>query len=397
MADRTIETGQIAVILVAAGRGNRAGRGLPKQYRMLAGVPMIRRTLEALRRALPAASILPVIHPEDGRLFKEATDGLDGLMSPVFGGDTRQQSVNNALVALKEPGPSVVFIHDAARPFVSAGLINRLLAALEGGATGVVPALPVVDTLLRARPQGRETVDRTDLFAVQTPQAFDYTHIAAAHAAMTENDFTDDASLFEACGGRIEQVMGDERNFKVTGPEDFMKAEQWIMGQFSDVRTGTGYDVHRFEDGDSLWLCGVNIPHRQALKGHSDADVALHALTDAVLAAVADGDIGTHFPPSDDRWRGAPSHSFLSFACERVRQKGGVIGNLAVIIICESPKIGPHAAKMRARIAEICELEVSRVSVQATTTERLGFTGRGEGIAAQATATVRLPVQDGKA
>lgn len=379
------------IILVAAGRGSRAGEGLPKQYRPVAGKPLIRHTLEALQNSLAGAAILSVIHPDDEAHFRAAVEGLDSLLSPVPGGASRQESVFNGLKALKDSNCDRVYIHDAARPFVSSAMTGRIEEAFANGAAAVVPALSVVDTLVRQSGNKREPVDRSNMFAVQTPQVFLYDSILSAHQAAEGREYTDDASVYEAHGGTVSQVAGDENNFKVTRPEDFAKAEAMLKKPLSDIRVGSGYDVHKFEAGNSVWLCGVEIPHTMSLKGHSDADVALHALTDAVLAAISDGDIGAHFPPSDDKWRGAPSHKFLSFAAERVKERGGRLNHLGVTIICEAPKIHPHAEMMRSRIAEITGLDVDRVSVQATTTEKLGFTGRGEGIAAQATATVALP------
>lgn len=389
--EATTNLGKITVILVAAGRGSRAGEGLPKQYRTLLGKPLIRRTVDALVAAMPGVAILPVIHPDDRALFSEATAGVGALSEPVAGGATRQESVYNALQALKEAAPDFVFVHDAARPFVSKDLIQRIEAGLDDGAAGVVPAIPIVDTLVRQREGRREPVDRTNLFAVQTPQAFTFKSLLEAHEKAVGAALTDDASVLEANDGVVTQVTGSDRNFKITRPEDFRKAEQMIESSLNETRMGSGYDVHRFEDGSSVWLCGIEIPFSKALKGHSDADVALHALTDAILAALADGDIGAHFPPSDDEWRGAPSDRFLGFACERVRARGGRINHLGVTIICEAPKIRPHVDAMRSRIAEIAGIDTGRVSVQATTTEKLGFTGREEGIAAQATATLALP------
>ncbi len=393
MVDVAKNAGQTVVVLVAAGRGSRAGEGMPKQYRPVAGVPIIRRTVDALVRALPGAPILPVIHPDDTDLCDDALSGVSEILAPVFGGATRQDSVFNALKALEGKSPAFVQIHDAARPFVGKDMMARIYGALEAGAEGVVPAIPVVDTLVRARDGERLPVDRTHLYAVQTPQTFRFDSIFNAHRNADGNSYTDDASIFEAAGGMTTQVRGDEGNFKLTQPEDFMKAEAMIQTSLTDVRVGSGYDVHRFDAGTSLWLCGIEVPHTHSLKGHSDADVALHALTDAVLAGIADGDIGSHFPPTDEKWRGAPSHMFLSHACNLVRERGGKINHLGVTIICEAPKIRPHVGAMRARIADIALLNVDRVSVQATTTEKLGFTGRGEGIAAQATATIALPDQ----
>lgn len=386
-------SGKTAIILVAAGRGRRAGTGTPKQYRNIMGVPVLGRTLSALNAALPDTVIVPVIHPDDEDMFEACSAGYSNIASPVFGGATRQQSVCNALnalAALNEP-PEWVLIHDAARPFLAVEVTDALMLSLERG-TVALPALPLVDTIVRKPVDGASApVDRTDLFAVQTPQAFPFKEILVAHRQAEGQTYTDDASLFEAMGGKVAYVQGGESNFKITTPADFKKAERLVQAQLNDIRTGSGFDVHRFEAGDHVWLGGVKIPFNQSLKGHSDADVALHALTDALLAAIADGDIGTHFPPSDPEWRGAASDHFLAFASDRVRALGGAINHLTVTLICEKPKIGPHAAAMRARIAEIAQIEVSRVSVQATTTEMLGFTGRGEGIAAQATATVALP------
>lgn len=391
MADVAEIAGQTVIILVAAGRGSRAGDGMPKQYRRVTGVPIIRRTVDALINALPGARILPIIHPDDTDLCADSLDSASNIMAPVFGGATRQESVFNALQSLAVNAPDFVQIHDAARPFVGKDMMARICGALEAGATGVVPAVPVVDTLVKTKDGNRQPVDRKHLYAVQTPQAFRFDSIFRAHRNANGNGYTDDASIFEAAGGITTQVQGDERNFKITQPEDFMKAEAMTQTNLTDVRVGSGYDVHRFDAGDSVWLCGIEVPHTHSLKGHSDADVALHALTDAVLAAIADGDIGSHFPPTDEKWRGAPSHMFLSHACNLVRERGGNINHLGVTIICEAPKIRPHVDTMRARIADIARLNVDRVSIQATTTEKLGFTGRGEGIAAQATATIALP------
>ncbi len=400
MAEAPPEKGQIAVILVAAGRGSRAGDGIPKQYRLLFGKTVIRRTVEAFLNAFSGheagVRIVPVIHPDDAGVYEQSVAGLEGLDAPVFGGATRQDSVRNGLEALGNNPPLIVHIHDAARPFISPHMIKELTMAIDDKCKGVTPALNIVDTLVRKSAEGHtEAVDRDSLFAVQTPQVFVFNEILQAHRTAAHNRYTDDASLFEASGGKIKFINGDPDNFKITTANDFMKANRMLAGNLTDVRVGAGYDVHRFEPGDHVWLGGVKIPHNQSLKGHSDADVALHALTDAVLAAIADGDIGTHFSPSDETWRGAASNAFLSHACERVNAKGGLIAHLAVIIICEAPKIGPHSTAMRETIAQIAGIDISRVSVQATTTEKLGFTGRGEGIAAQATATVRLPEAEG--
>lgn len=391
MADTPEKKPHQAIVLVAGGRGSRAGDGLPKQYRPVGGISVIRRTIAALQRALPGAAIQPVIHSGDTELFASCVVGLKDIMTPVDGGATRQASVFNGLVALSDTNPDQVYIHDAARPFVTASMVEALSTALDGGAGAVVPVVPIVDTLVREQTEGRETVDRTGLVAVQTPQAFNYPAILDAHTKLAGEELTDDASVYEAVGGTIVHVVGSDKNFKITRPEDFEKAEEMVRANLSDIRMGSGYDVHRFEDGDGVWLCGVEVPFAKSLKGHSDADVGLHALTDAILAAISDGDIGAHFPPTDEQWRGAPSDVFLSFAAARVRDLGGDFNQLGVLLICEAPKIRPHVEAMRARIADIVGVDVARVSVQATTTEKLGFTGRGEGIAAQATATVALP------
>lgn len=396
MADLAQYKGKTAVIVVAAGRGSRAGAGAPKQFRNLMGKSVIIRTLEAVRAAFDeseqGALIVPVIHTDDQDTFRDSVGELSDIADPVIGGATRQESVRNALESLTGFHPDIVLIHDAARPFVSRGLIVDLLSAYMKTSAGVVPALAVVDTLVRQSGDSKlETVSRDDLYAVQTPQVFKYDEILAAHQAAERDGYTDDASVFVANGGEIVFSKGQEQNFKITTAEDFLKAEHMILKNYTDVRVGSGYDVHRFEPGNSVRLGGVDIPFDKKLKGHSDADVALHALTDAILAAIADGDIGTHFPPSDEKWRGAASDKFLSFASTRVRDHGGMLSHLAVTIICEAPKIGSHAMLMRERIAAMAGIDVSRVSIQATTTERLGFTGRGEGIAAQATATVKLP------
>ena len=379
------------VIIVAAGRGMRAGAGLPKQYRMIAGKSLLRWTIEAIYRCDSNAAIQVVIHEDDTELFEAATDGLE-LLVPVFGGASRQASVLNGLKAVEPLDPDFVLIHDAARPFVSAAVYNGVLAKLESGAEAVVPALAIVDTLKRVTDgKIKQAVDRNGLYAIQTPQGFAFQPLKTAHEKAKGLDYTDDGSVMEAAGYSVRTSAGDADNFKVTHTTDFAKAEATIMNKATDVRVGTGYDVHRFEDGDHIWLCGLKVPFAKGLKGHSDADVALHALTDALFASVAAGDIGTHFPPSEEQWRGAPSDIFLKKAASIIRGKGGIIAHVAVCIVCERPKIGPHKDAMRARIADMLAISIERVSVQATTTEKLGFTGREEGIAAEATATIRLP------
>ncbi|MDD3447059.1 MAG: bifunctional 2-C-methyl-D-erythritol 4-phosphate cytidylyltransferase/2-C-methyl-D-erythritol 2,4-cyclodiphosphate synthase [Zavarzinia sp.] len=382
----------VAAVVAAAGSGKRMGNGLPKQYRDLAGLPLLRRTVAALRRHPAMGPIVVVVDPAQQGLAEQALAGLD--VGPlVSGGAERQASVRaglEALAALPHP-PAAVLIHDAARPFVDNALIDRVLAALDTD-VGAIPALAVVDTLKRgASGKAGETVPRDGLFRAQTPQGFRFEAILAAHRRLADAAMTDDAALIEADGRTVALVEGLEENFKVTTADDMARAERLLRGAQPDVRTGFGYDVHRLGPGDGVWLGGVLIPHDKALIGHSDADVALHALTDALLGAIAAGDIGQHFPPSDPQWRGAPSHIFLAHAAKLVAARGGVIAHVDVTIICEKPKVGPHRAAISARIADILGIAAERVSVKATTTEGLGFAGRGEGIAVQAIATVRLP------
>jgi 2-C-methyl-D-erythritol 4-phosphate cytidylyltransferase/2-C-methyl-D-erythritol 2,4-cyclodiphosphate synthase len=383
-------------IIVGAGRGHRFGGPLPKQYRELAGVAVLRHALLAFTSHPEVTQVVAVIHPDDRALFDAAADGLkiDGVTA---GGAERQDSVRNGMefAAAIAPGgaPELVLIHDAARPFISQRLISDVIAALAD-APGAVPALAVADTLKRgSEGKVRETVDRSGLFRVQTPQGFRFAELAAAHDAAKGQVLTDDAAVAEAAGLTVALVPGDDDNFKITTEDDLMRAENMVSG--GETRTGFGFDVHRFEPGDAVRLCGIDIPFDQKLKGHSDADVGLHALTDAILGAIGAGDIGQHFPPTDPQWRGAESDIFLAHAGKLVRERGASIVNADVTIICEAPKVGPHRAAMAARIAEILGLDVGRVNVKATTTERLGFTGRGEGIAAQAVANVRYSPKSG--
>jgi len=382
---------KIAVVLVAGGRGSRAGQGLPKQYRKIAGIPLIRRTFTALREALPNVPIQPVIHPDDIALLEDALKGL-AYLRPVFGGATRQASVLAGLEALASEPPKYVLVHDAARPFVQPHVIDGVIDGLDAGHAAVIPGLPIVDTLNRVvEERVQERVDRSALYGMQTPQGFSYSSLLTAHRTHAGDDLTDDGAVMEKAGHSLMVSSGDEANFKVTLESDFLKAERQLLMQLNDIRSGTGFDVHRFEPGSNITLCGYTFPSDRALRGHSDADVGLHALTDALLAAIAEGDIGTHFPPSEEKWKGAASDVFLKHAASLLRDKGGVISNVTVCLICEKPKISPHKDMMRQAIADILNIDVSRVSVQATTTEKLGFTGREEGIAAQASATVRLP------
>lgn len=382
---------RVAAVIVAGGRGVRAGGGLPKQYRRLAGQPVLRHTVAAFAGHGRVDSVQVVIHPDDRALYEQAVAGLD-VRTPVFGGDTRQASVLAGLEALADAAPTVVLIHDAARAFVSAAVIDGVIDAVLATGDGAIPALPVTDTLKRGGDVVEATVDRAGLNRAQTPQGFPYSTILAAHQRAREEALTDDAAVAEAAGLAVRLVAGEEDNVKLTTAEDFARAEARLSGALGDVRTGTGFDVHRFEPGDHVWLCGVRVPHSEGLKGHSDADVGLHAITDAILGALGAGDIGEHFPPTDARWKDAASDRFLAHAGELVAERGGTVAHVDVTLICERPRLGPHKPAMVARVADILGLDASRVSVKATTTEKLGFTGRGEGIAAQAVATVRLPL-----
>ena len=390
----------LAIIIVAAGRGQRAGEGLPKQYRPVAGRMVLTRTIDALHAAAPSAKLLCVIHPDDRNLYEEAVEAASAsaqaeLLSYVHGGATRQHSCRVGLEALQALSPDVVLIHDAARPFTDADLIARAIdAARQHGAA--VPGIVVTDTIKQVDPTGRivATPQRDALRAVQTPQSFQYELILKAHrkaASSAQHEMTDDAAVAEYAGHSVHVFAGDARNIKLTTPEDFDKAEARLMAQLTDIRTGQGFDVHAFTEGDHVILGGVNIPHSKKLLGHSDADVLMHAVTDSIYGALADGDIGSHFPPSDPQWKGAASDIFLRHAADCVRKRGGVIAHIDGTVICEAPKVGPHRDAIREKLAEIIGIDVSRVAVKATTSEELGFTGRREGIAAMALATIRLP------
>ena len=381
---------KVAALIVAAGRGNRAGPGAPKQYRLLGGEPVLRRTASVFSQHPAISSVLAVIHPDDRASYDAACGDLPKLRQPVTGGATRQASVLAGLEALAaEDQPDFVLIHDGARPFVSERLISACIAALASH-QGALTALPVTDTIRRASEGlAGETVPRDGLWRAQTPQAFRFSSILEAHRAAAGGDFTDDVAVAAAAGISVALVEGDEDNFKITTGADVERAERMLM-RGGETRTGTGFDVHRFGDGDHVWLCGVKIPHAVGLEGHSDADVGLHALTDAILGAIGAGDIGKHFPPSDPQWKGASSDRFLAHAAGLARRAGAAISNADVTLICEAPKISPYTEAMRARIAAILNIDVSRISVKATTTEGLGFTGRREGIAAQAIATLRF-------
>jgi 2-C-methyl-D-erythritol 4-phosphate cytidylyltransferase/2-C-methyl-D-erythritol 2,4-cyclodiphosphate synthase len=378
-------------LVVAAGRGARFGGDVPKQYKPLGGEALLRRSVLPLVNHPQVHAVRTIIHPEDRELYDIAVHGLS-LMDPVPGGDSRQESVRRGLESLADDAPETVLIHDAARPFVTRELVSRILSALQS-TPGAIPAMPVRDTLKKATAENggliAATVDRSALWRAQTPQGFRYLEILAAHRRLTGATLTDDAAVAEQDGLSVTLVPGDEDNFKVTTQDDFDRAER-LLTVDHEVRTGIGFDVHRFGAGDHVILCGVSIPHEAGLEGHSDADVGLHALTDALLGAIGAGDIGSHFPPGDPQWRGAPSEVFLRRAGELVAKAGGRISNVDVTVICERPRIGSHRQVMRERIASILDLPPDRVSVKGTTTERLGFTGRGEGIAAQAIATVRI-------
>jgi 2-C-methyl-D-erythritol 4-phosphate cytidylyltransferase/2-C-methyl-D-erythritol 2,4-cyclodiphosphate synthase len=385
----------IAAVVVAGGRGLRAGGDVPKQYRELGGEPVIRPALSAFLNHPQIGAVQPVIHREDEGMFRAATAGLHKLLPPVWGGATRQTSVRAGLEGLSGSAPGIVLIHDAARPFVSGALIERAIAA-AGQNGAAVPAVAIADTVKKIDQSSIviETLDRNQLRTVQTPQAFTFDLIMAAHrraAAAGREDFTDDAALAEWAGHPVSVFEGDAGNVKLTTSDDFTRAEIARHAALGDVRIGSGFDVHAFADGDHVMLGGVRIPHTRGVTGHSDADVALHALVDAILGALSDGDIGVHFPPSDPQWRGASSDRFLAFACERVRVRGGMIAHLDVTVVCEAPRVTPHRDAIRERIAAIAGISPSRVAIKATTSETMGFTGRGEGIVAMATATVRLP------
>ncbi len=384
----------VAVIIVAAGRGHRASKDLPKQYQLVFNKSVINHTIKSFYSCNTINNILCVIHPDDHMLYYEAIKPYT-ILAPVHGGATRQESVYNGLLALQGLAPDIVLIHDAARPFISKRTIDELIETITQGEKAALPAQPIVDSLKKASGDYvTSTPDREGLYRAQTPQAFGYTEILKAHQAVIGQELTDDVAVAMAAGYSAKVIAGSETAFKITHAHDFKKAEDYLMMQMNDIRVGQGYDVHRFEAGDHVWLCGVKIPHTMALKGHSDADVAMHALTDALYGALAEGDIGRHFPPSDPQWKGAASEMFLKHASDLVAAKNGTIANIDITIICEAPKISPHADAMMQKLSDIMSMDIARISVKATTTEKLGFTGRGEGIAAVAIATIRLPLGD---
>lgn len=382
---------ETAAIIVAAGQGTRLGGEVPKQYRDLAGAPVLTRTLRAVLAA-PVAAVLVAIRPDARAAYDRAVAAIDDprLLPPVAGGGTRAESVRNALDALAVHGPMRVLIHDAARPFVTPERIAALLAA-PGAA---ILAEPVVDALWREGADGADApVARAGLWRAQTPQCFPYAELLAAHREDAESGrppALDDAEIFRRAGHPVGLIPGNPENFKITTADDLARAARRAAPPV-ETRTGQGFDVHRFAPGDHLWLCGVCIPHSQRLEGHSDADIGLHALSDAIYGALAEGDIGRHFPPSDPQWKGAESHIFLAHAAGLVRARGGRIVNVDVTLLAEAPKIAPHADAMRERMGEIMDVPPARIAVKATTMERMGFVGRGEGLAALATATITLP------
>ncbi|MBL8569603.1 MAG: bifunctional 2-C-methyl-D-erythritol 4-phosphate cytidylyltransferase/2-C-methyl-D-erythritol 2,4-cyclodiphosphate synthase [Phreatobacter sp.] len=393
------EARRVAALIVAAGRGTRAGGEVPKQYRPLGGVPVLARTISAFVDH-PAIDIVQVvIDPADRPRYDACLLTSARIAAPVGGGASRQASVLAGLEALAAlaASPDVVLVHDAARPFVSAELIARSCAALPSGTVAAVPGVPLADTVKQVDGVDRvmATPDRSSLRAIQTPQAFDFASLLDAHrraASVPGLAATDDAAVMEWAGHPVAVFAGDAGNGKLTLPEDFDAAERRLGGvAMTDIRTGQGYDVHAFAPGDHVWLGGIRIPHECGVIAHSDGDVALHAATDALLGAIGDGDIGTHFPPSDPQWRGASSDRFLAHAAALVAARGGRIGNIDLTIVCEAPKIGPHREAIRERIAAIVGISVDRVSIKATTSEKMGFTGRREGLAALALATVILP------
>ncbi len=389
---------RIAALIVAAGSGTRAGGDIPKQYATLGGLSILQRSIDAFVAYGSICEIRTVIQAEAQGLYTASLSGEPAVLGPpVTGGASRQASVRAGLEALASSSPDIVLIHDAARPFVSGGVIRRVVEALEAY-PGVIPALPVADTLKRAHSDGTigATVPREGLWRAQTPQGFRFSAILDAHRRAAEagrDDFTDDAAIAEWAGLQVALVEGETQNVKITTAADIEEARNRLeAGMILEPRIGTGFDVHRFAEGSSVWLCGVQIPHTHRLEGHSDADVALHALTDALLGTIGDGDIGQHFPPTDPKWKGAASHLFLADAARRVRERGGRIGNVDVTILAEEPRIGPHRPAMQARMAEILAIPLDRVGVKATTMEGLGAIGRREGIVAMASALVLFPV-----
>ena len=387
----TGQTHKVAALILAAGQGSRAGTDIPKQFRQIGGKAVLAHSVEAFARHPAVGEVFLVIGAGQQETVRTMI-GDHQVTALIEGADSRRGSVRAGLEAIAATGGADrVLIHDAARPFISSSMIDQLLAALEQ-APGAFPALPVADTLVKSTGNiAGDIVDRSGLYRVQTPQAFHFESIIRAHRAWdSSREATDDAQMLREAGHDILMVPGDERLEKLTYPQDFARAEAQLAS-CRTTRVGMGYDVHRLAADEELWLCGVQVPHDRGLAGHSDADVAIHAIVDAVLGALSEGDIGSHFPPSDPQWRGAASSRFLEYAANRVTERGGRMEHIDVTIICEAPKIGPHRDAMRQRISKILAISLERVSVKATTTERLGFAGRREGIAAQAVATISLP------
>ncbi|MBO9508756.1 bifunctional 2-C-methyl-D-erythritol 4-phosphate cytidylyltransferase/2-C-methyl-D-erythritol 2,4-cyclodiphosphate synthase [Thalassospira sp. A3_1] len=397
-------TKKIAVVIVAAGSGSRFGDPIPKQYHLLGGKPLLRHCIESFAKLVPLEMIRVIYNPDHRDRYDDAMNGLS-LPEPITGGLTRQQSVLNGLRSLEDENPDYVLIHDAARPGISDDVILRVVNALSEH-SGAIPTLPVLDTIKQTGHSGfiEKTIPRAQLHRAQTPQGFHFATILKAHKQFEGLEFTDDAALLEQLGLDVICVEGDIANDKITRPDDMdlahgrlytgsnLKKENKKMIR-EEFRVGTGFDVHRFAPGDHCILCGVSVPHTARLDGHSDADVGLHTLTDALLGAIGAGDIGQHFPPSDMKWKGAASDQFVYHAVKLIRERGGRIINADITLICERPKIGPHTKVMREKVSEILGIDVDRVNVKATTTERLGFTGREEGIAAQAVVSIALPVE----
>ena len=380
------KTPRTIALIVAGGQGLRAGGDIPKQFTTIAGRPMLVHAVAAFADHAAIDAVIVVIAAGQEAQVAAMLPGV----RTVVGGESRRESVARGLAAVGAHGGDRVLVHDAARPFAPAEVIAAVTNALEHS-DAAVPVLPVADTLARGDTLLGDVVPRDGLWRIQTPQGFHLSKLAAAHAAWpADKEATDDAQMVRRLGGTVALVQGSIMLEKVTYPEDFAAAEARVTPSWQ-TRMATGFDVHRLEDGEELWLGGIRIPHHQGLSGHSDADVALHALTDALLGTIAAGDIGTHFPPRDSQWKGADSAQFLIHAAGLIADKGGEIVFVDLTLMCEAPKIGPHRAAMTTRIAALLNLPIDCVSVKATTTERLGFTGRGEGIAAQAAATVRLP------
>lgn len=378
-------------LVVAAGRGERFGGDVPKQYKTLGDAPLLRQALGRLSAHPDITEVRAVIHPNDLPLYEAAAKGL-GIGAPIMGGQERQDSVRLGLEALAADPPDLVLIHDGARPFVGADVIDRVLDALEHS-DAAVPALPLSDTLKRSLDGvGCETVDRANLWRAQTPQGFHFPRILEAHRAAVGLALTDDAGVAERAGMTVALVEGEERNFKITTPQDFEHARD-LLRDVAETRVGFGIDVHKLGEGNSVTLCGVVIPNDQGLEGHSDADVALHALTDALLGTIAAGDIGRHFPPSDEQWRGAASVLFVNRAVALVKARGARIVHADITIMGEAPRIGPHRRMMTTRVASLLGIDSGHVAIKATTTEQLGFIGRREGLAAQVVVTIQCPAE----